>query len=114
MSRIKRGTAANKRRKSVLKLTKGYRWGRKSKFRAAKEAVLHAGKHAYTGRKVRKRDFRSLWITRLSAAAKQGGTSYSRMTAELAKKNVKLNRKVLSELAIHHPDVFSKIISTKS
>jgi large subunit ribosomal protein L20 len=68
---------ANKRRKNVLKLTKGYKWRRKSHFRAAKEAVLHAGKHAYIGRKLKKRQFRSLWITRLAAAAKNHDTSYS-------------------------------------
>jgi|SRR3989344_1940696 len=110
MARIKRGVTANKRRKAVLKLAKGFRWSRKSKFRAAKEAIWHAGKHAYSGRKIRKRDFRSLWITRLSAAAVENGTSYSKMTHELAKKNIKLNRKMLSEIAINHPAVFQKII----
>lgn len=110
MSRIKRGTTANKRRKSVLKLAKGFKWGRKSKYRLAKEAIWHAGKHAYSGRKIKKRDFRALWIARLSAAAKLQGTSYSKLTGDLAKRKVKLNRKVLSELAIHHPDVFQKIV----
>lgn len=102
---------ANKRRKNVLKLTKGFRWGRKSKFRAAKEAMLHAGHHAYRGRKQKKRDFRALWITRLSAAAKQNGTSYNKMINKLSKEKIQLNRKVLSELAIHHPKVFEKIIN---
>lgn len=113
MSRIKRGTTANKRRKNVIKQAKGYKWSRKSKFRAAKEAVLHAGKHAYTGRKVRKRDFRSLWITRLSAAAKAEGTSYSKLFNQLKTAKIGLNRKVLSEIAIHHPEVFKQIISAK-
>jgi len=110
MTRIKRGTIAHKRRKNVLKLTKGYRWGRKSKFRAAKEALLHAGKHAYAGRKGKKRDFRALWITRLSAVAKEQNTSYSKIMGELKKKGIKLNRKMLSELAIHHPKIFNEIV----
>ena len=110
MTRVKRGVTANKRRKNVLKLTKGFRWGRKSKFRAAKEAMLHAGAHAYRGRKQKKRDFRALWITRLSAAAKQNGTSYNKLINKLSKEKIQLNRKVLSELAIHHPKVFEKII----
>lgn len=112
MTRIKRGVAANKRRKSVLKLTRGFKWGRKSKFRAAKEAMLHAGKHAYVGRRLKKRQFRGLWITRLTAAAKISGTSYSRLIAKLSKDNIKLNRKMLSELAIHHPKVFEKIVKS--
>lgn len=110
MTRIKRGKTANKRRKKVLKLTKGYRWSRKSKFRAAKEAILHAGRHAYRGRKQKKRDFRALWITRLSAAAQKQGTSYSKLVSSLNKKNIKLNRKILSELAVNHPRVFEKVI----
>ncbi|PIR97684.1 MAG: 50S ribosomal protein L20 [Candidatus Doudnabacteria bacterium CG10_big_fil_rev_8_21_14_0_10_41_10] len=113
MARVKRGTTANKRRKNVLKLTKGFRWGRKSKFRAAKEAMLHAGQHAYRGRKQKKRDYRALWITRLSAAAKKQGTSYNKMFAEITKQSIKLNRKVLSELALNHPKVFEKIVKAK-
>jgi len=111
MTRIKRGTAANKRRKNVLKLTKGFKWGRKSKFRAAKEAMLHAGKQAYIGRKQKKRQFRSLWISRLSASAIDHGTSYSKLIKGLSEKNIKLNRKVLSELAINYPKVFEKVIA---
>ena len=110
MTRIKRGVTANKRRKATLKLTKGFKWGRKNKFRAAKEALLHAGRHAYIGRRQKKRQFRRLWITRLSAAAEINGTSYSRMTNDLNKKNVKLNRKILSEIAIQYPEVFAKIL----
>lgn len=111
MTRIKRGVMANKRRKNVLKLTKGYKWRRKSHFRAAKEALLHAGKHAYIGRKQKKRQFRALWITRLSAAAKQSGNSYSKMMNGLNKNNIKLNRKMLSEIAIQYPKVFEKIVT---
>ena len=72
--------------------------------------MLHAGAHAYRGRKQKKRDFRALWITRLSAAAKQNGTSYNKLINKLSKEKIQLNRKVLSELAIHHPKVFEKII----
>lgn len=109
MTRIKRGVIANKRRKNVLKLTKGFKWGRKHKFRAAKEALLHAGKQAYIGRKLKKRDMRGLWITRLSAASVNQGTSYSKLIGKLKKENIQLNRKVLSELAIHYPKVFERI-----
>jgi len=111
MSRVKRGKSANKRRKGLLKLAKGYKWRRKSHYRAAKEAVLHAGSHAFSGRKIKKRDYRSLWITRLSAAAKLNGTSYSKLAGELKKSKIGLNRKMLSELAINHPEVFKKIIT---
>lgn len=111
MARIKRGTTANKRRKNVLKLTRGFKWGRKSKFRAAKEATLHAGKHAYIGRRQKKRQFRGLWITRLAAAAQASGESYSSMAGRLKKTDIKLNRKMLSEIAIRYPEVFAKIIA---
>lgn len=110
MTRVKRGVAAHKRRKNVLKLTKGFKWRRKTHFRAAKEALLHAGRHAYIGRKLKKRDFRSLWITRLSASAVAQGTSYSKMMQALKQKNIKLNRKMLSELAIQYPKAFAQIV----
>lgn len=110
MTRIKRGVTANKRRKAVLKLTKGYKWRRKSHFRAAKEALLHAGRHAYIGRRQKKRTWRNLWVLRLSTAAKAHNTSYSKLIAQLKKANIALNRKMLSELAIHHPAVFEQII----
>jgi large subunit ribosomal protein L20 len=110
MTRIKRGITANKRRKNVLKQTRGYKWGRKSKFRAAKEALLHAGRHAYIGRRQKKRQLRSLWITRLAAAASANGESYSQLIGRLNKSGVKLNRKMLSEIALHKPEVFKTII----
>lgn len=112
MARIKRGVAANKRRKNVLKSTRGYKWGRKNKFRAAKEASLHAGRHAYIGRRQKKRQFRGLWITRLSAAATANGESYSKLFGRLNRTGVKLNRKILSEIAIRYPEVFGKIVSS--
>ncbi|MEK9180657.1 MAG: 50S ribosomal protein L20 [Patescibacteria group bacterium] len=110
MTRIKRGVAASKRRKNVLKLTKGFKWRRKSHFRAAKEALLHAGKHAFIGRRQKKRDFRGLWITRLSAAAQNHGLSYSKLISKLTKQGVKLNRKMLSEVAIRYPKIFEQIV----
>lgn len=111
MTRIKRGVMANKRRKAVLKLTRGFKWRRKSHFRAAKEATLHAGRHAYIGRKQKKRTQRNLWILRVGNAAKEHNTSYSKLAGRLAKSHIKLNRKMLSEIAIHHPDIFSRLIS---
>ncbi|MBI4053996.1 MAG: 50S ribosomal protein L20 [Candidatus Doudnabacteria bacterium] len=110
MTRVKRGVTANKRRKRLLKLTRGFKWGRKNKYRAAKEAMLHAGKHAYIGRRQKKRQFRRLWTLRISAAARTQGTSYSKLIHRLARQNIKLNRKVLSELALGYPKVFEKII----
>ncbi|MCL5436201.1 MAG: 50S ribosomal protein L20 [Patescibacteria group bacterium] len=96
----------------MIKQTRGFKWGRKSKFRAAKEALLHAGRHAYIGRKQKKRQFRSLWITRLSAAATANGGSYSQLIGQLNKTGVKLNRKMLSEIAIRHPEVFAQIVKS--
>ncbi len=110
MVRVKKGVNALKRRKNILKQAKGFRWSRKSKERLAREALLHAGKHAFSGRKLKKRDFRRLWQTKISAAAKNQGTSYSVLISKLAKAKVELNRKVLAELAEKHPAVFEKIL----
>lgn len=111
MSRVKRGTIANKKRKKILKYTKGFKWGRKSKERAAKEALLHAWTHEFMGRKKRKRDFRRLWQVKISAAVKPEGLSYSRFINALKKKNVDLDRKILADLAEHQPDIFKKIVA---
>lgn len=110
MTRVKRGVIANKRRKSLLKAAKGFRWGRKSKERQAHEALLHAWSHAYTGRKLKKRDNRRLWQQRVSAGAKENNLSYSKLIGMLHKKNIQLNRKVLSEIADKHPGVFAEIV----
>jgi large subunit ribosomal protein L20 len=110
MPRVKRGTTANKKRKRVLRHTKGFMWGRKSKERAAKEALLHAWTHAFRGRKQKKRDFRALWNVKINAGTRQSGLSYSKFMAALKKKNIKLNRKMLAELAEHDPDVFKKVV----
>lgn len=111
MPRVKRGTIANKRRRNVLKHTKGYKWGRKSKERAAKEALLHAWTHAFRGRKEKKRTFRQLWSVKINAAVRAEGVSYSRFIAALKKANIKLDRKILADLAEHEPDVFKKIVA---
>lgn len=101
MARVKGAMATRKRRNKVLKLAKGY-WGGKSKlFKTAKEAVMKSGQYAYIGRKQKKRDFRRLWITRISAACKMNGMNYSTFMNGLNKAGITLNRKMLSEIAIH-------------
>lgn len=101
---------AHKRREKTLKYTKGFRWGRKSKERAAKEALLHAWTHAFRGRKKKKGDFRTLWNVRINAGARAEGMSYGKLIEALGKKKVLLNRKMLSELAKNEPAIFKKII----
>ncbi len=110
MPRVKRGTIANKKRARVLKQTKGFRWGRKSKERAAKEALLHALSRKFRGRKERKRVFRKLWNAQVNAASRVEGISYSRLIAALKKKGVGLNRKMLADLAKNEPAVFKKVL----
>ena len=110
--RVKRGVTARARHKKVLKLTKGYTKARRSSYRKANEAVLKALSYQYRDRRNKKRDFRSLWITRISAAAKENGTSYSALMAGLKKANITLNRKMLSELAINQPKAFSEIVKS--
>ena len=111
MPRVKRGIIAIKRRRKILKYTKGFRWGRKSKERAAKEALLHAWTHAYRDRRVKKRTARALWQIQLNAAARIDGLSYSKFMHGLKKAKIELDRKVLSELAREHPEVFKEIIN---
>ena len=112
MVRVKRGVIKHKKRERLLKQTKGFRWRRKSTTRAAKEALLHAGVHAFRGRKEKKRTFRRLWQTRLNAAVREHGMNYSTFIAALKKENIALDRKVLAELAVHEPAVFDKILET--
>lgn len=109
MARVKRGVSANKKRKKLLKYAKGFKWGRKSKERLAREALLHAWTNTYVSRKLLKRDMRRLWQTKIGAAAKMNGTSYSRLIAGLGKKGIRLDRKILSEIADKHPTIFVKI-----
>ncbi len=112
MARVKGAIMTRKRRKKTLKLAKGY-WGSKSKhFKMAKQAVNKSGSYAYIGRKQRKRDFRRLWITRISAACKLNGTNYSTFMNGLKKAGVTLNRKMLSEIAIADPASFTKLVET--
>jgi len=112
MPRAKRGFKARRRRNKVLALAKGY-WGRRSKiFRTAKEAVERAMTYAYRDRRVRKREFRALWIARINAAARLNGLSYSRLMGGLKKTGIELDRKILSDLAISDPTCFAKIART--
>jgi large subunit ribosomal protein L20 len=110
MARVRRGFKARRRRNKVLKLAKGFVGGRHKLFRTATEAVDRALSYAYRDRRNKKRDFRRLWITRINAAAKQNGTSYSRLMGGLKKANVELDRKVLSNMAILDPDGFSQVV----
>lgn len=111
MTRIKRGTTSLKRRRKVLKQTKGYKWGRKSKERAAKEALLHAHTHAFHDRRKKKRDFRKLWQIKINAASRMEGLSYSKFIDLLKKNNIGLDRKILANLAEKQPEVFKKIVA---
>ena len=110
MSRVKRGMATKKRHKRLLKETRGY-WGqRKNIFRRAKETLMRALAYAYRGRRMKKRDFRQLFIARVSAACKERGVSYSTFVHGLKIKNVDINRKMLSQLAIYEPAAFTKLV----
>ena len=112
MARIKGALMTRKRRNKMLKLAKGY-WGSKSKhFKMAKQAVMKSGNYAFAGRKMKKRDFRSLWITRISAAAKANGINYSQFMHGLKKAGVTLNRKMLAELAVSDKEAFAKLVET--
>jgi len=110
MVRVKRGKTSLKRRRNILKQTKGYRWGRKSKERAAKEALLHAALHSFQDRRKKKRVRRNLWQVKINAACREEGISYSRFINLLKKAGVAIDRKILAQLAEHEPGVFKKII----
>ncbi len=110
MTRVKRGTISLKRRRNVLKQVKGYRFGRKSKERLAKEAIAHAGTHAFQHRRKKKRVFRSLWQIKINAASRAQGISYSKFIDGLKKSEIALDRKILSQLAEIRPEVFSQIV----
>ncbi len=112
MARVKGAMATRKRRKRVLKLAKGYRGAKSKCFRTAKQAVMKSLVYAYIGRKQRKRDFRKLWITRISAAAKMNGINYSQFMDGLKKAGVDINRKMLSEIAIADPAAFTQLVET--
>ena len=110
MVRVKRGKIAHKRRKHLLKYAKGFRWGRKTKYRQAKEALYHAWEYAYRDRRTKKRDFRKLWQTQINAACRQSEISYSKFINGLKKNKIELDRKILATFAKDHPKIFEKII----
>ncbi|BAP17225.1 MAG: 50S ribosomal protein L20 [cyanobacterium endosymbiont of Epithemia adnata isolate EadnSB Bon19] len=110
MTRVKRGNVARKRRKKILKLAKGFRGSHSNLFRIANQQVMKALRNAYRDRRKRKRDFRRLWITRINAAARMHGVSYSQLTGQLKKANIELNRKMLAQLAITDPQAFEKVV----
>lgn len=112
MSRIKRGVMHAKRRRGILKHTKGFRWGRKSKIKLAKVAKMRAGQFAFESRRVKKRTNRNLWQVRINAAVRPFGISYSRFMDALKKNKLNLDRKVLSQLAIQFPAVFAKLVES--
>ena len=101
---------ALKKRRKVLSRTKGFRWKRKSKERAAREALLHAGVHAFQDRRKKKRNFRALWNIKINAGARESGISYSKLINLLKKSNIALNRKMLAELAENYPEIFKKVL----
>ena len=112
MSRIKRGVTTRAKHKRVLEQAKGYYGRRKNTIRVAKQAVEKAGQYAYRDRKVKKRTFRALWIQRINAAARLEGMSYSRLMGALHKAGIEMNRKVLADLAMNHPEAFSAIVKS--
>ena len=112
MPRVKGGTHALKRRRSVLKAAKGYRFGRSTKERQAREAILHAGVYAFAHRRDKKNVRRRLWTVKLNAALRPLGKSYSRFIDALKKQNISLDRKILALLAEHHPTIFSKVVKS--
>jgi len=110
MPRVKRGVTAHRRHKKILKQAKGYYGARSRVFRVAKQAVIKAGQYAYRDRRQRKRQFRSLWITRINAQSRANGVSYSRLIAGLKKANIGLDRRVLADLAVHDKPAFAAVV----
>jgi large subunit ribosomal protein L20 len=109
MARVKRGVVAGKRHKKVLDKAKGYYGARSKVYRVAKQAVIKAGQYAYRDRRQRKREFRALWITRINAAARMHGLSYSRLISGLRRADIDVDRKVLADIAVRDPDAFAAI-----
>jgi large subunit ribosomal protein L20 len=110
MSRVKRGVTTHRRHKKILALARGHHGQRHRVFRRANESVMHALRYSYEDRRARKGDFRRLWITRINAAARQNGMSYSRFVAGLNEAGVEINRKMLAEMAVNDPDAFSQLV----
>ncbi|WP_422445411.1 50S ribosomal protein L20 [Thermoanaerobacterium sp. DL9XJH110] len=111
MARVKKGVTARQRHKKIIKLAKGYRGAKSKLFRPANQAVLKALSYAYVGRKLRKRDFRKLWITRINAAARSNGISYSKFINGLKKAGIQINRKMLAEMAVHDANGFTQLVN---
>jgi large subunit ribosomal protein L20 len=109
MARVKRGVTAGARHKKILKKAKGYYNGRRKVYRAAKQAVIKAGQYAFRDRRVRKREFRALWIARINAAVRPHGLSYSRFISGLKVEGIEVDRKVLADLAVHDPEAFAAL-----
>ncbi len=110
MVRVKSGMVTKRKHNKVLGLAKGYWMTRHKQYRKAQEAVLHAGEYAFKGRKLRKRDFRTLWIIRINAALREIGLTYSQFINKLKLKKIEIDRKILSELATNYPEVFKKVV----
>lgn len=110
MTRVKRGVSAGKRRKNLLADAKGYRWKRKSLYATAKQALMKAGTYAFRDRRAKKRTMRRLWITRLNIASRILGIPYGQLIKKMTEKNISLDRKVLSQIAMEEPKIFEKII----
>ena len=111
MARVSRGTTTHARHRKVIKAAKGYYGRRKNTFKVAKQAVTRAGQYAYRDRRVKKRDFRSLWIIRINAAVRENGLTYSKFMSALKKMNIELDRRVLAELAAEDSEAFSNLVS---
>ena len=112
MARVKRAVNAHKKRRKVLKLAKGYYGAKSKQYRTAKEAVMKSQKYAYIGRRLKKRDFRKLWVARINAAARINGISYSRMMDGLKKSGIEINRKILADMAVNDAAAFAKLAET--
>lgn len=109
MTRVKKSVASRKKRKKVIKRAKGFKWGRSKKYRAAKDALMHADSYAYRDRRRKKREFRQLWQIRINAAARENGLSYSKFIAGLKGAKIEIDRKILADLATNKPEIFKKI-----
>lgn len=112
MPRVKKGINAKKKHKKILRLAKGFRGGRSKLFRPANQFVMKSLQHAYVGRKLRKRDFRKLWITRINAAARANGLSYSRFMNGLKLADININRKILADMAVNDQESFAQLVNT--
>lgn len=111
MARVKRGTTANKRRKNVLKQTKGFKFGRNKKYKLAKDALRHAWEHSFTDRKTKKRENRKLWEIKISGGVREEGITYSKFLPLLKKQGIALDRKILAELREKHPRIFKEFVT---